>query len=91
MFCAVKQGEDRGIDIVCCAVKFILYICWQDFMTSNKGLLVLVNCSLIKVYCNWFLKISKFSQIYCKESRRCCHGPVVLLAMGDSGTSTVLT
>ena len=27
----------------------------------------------------------------CKESRYCCHGPLVLLAMGDSGTSTVLT
>ena len=27
----------------------------------------------------------------CKESHRCCHGPLVPLAMGDSGTSSTLT
>ena len=27
----------------------------------------------------------------CKESHCCCHGPLVLLVMGDSGTSTALT
>ena len=27
----------------------------------------------------------------CKESHCCCHGPLVPLAMGDSGTSTTLT
>ena len=27
----------------------------------------------------------------CKESHCCCHGPLVLLAMEDFGTSTVLT
>ena len=27
----------------------------------------------------------------CKKSHRCCYGPLAPLAMGDSGTSTVLT
>ena len=27
----------------------------------------------------------------CKKSHRCCHGPLAVLTMGDSGTSTVLT
>ena len=27
----------------------------------------------------------------CKESHRCCHGPLAPLEMGDSGTSTVLS
>ena len=27
----------------------------------------------------------------CKGSHRCCHGPLVPLAMGDSGTSTIFT
>ena len=34
---------------------------------------------------------SHHSSWQCQESHCCCHGPLAPLAMGDSGTSTVLT
>ena len=34
---------------------------------------------------------SHYSSWQCKASHLCCHGALALLAMGDSGTSTVLT